>query len=40
LEALVRQYGLDTFQAAGAAVMDYAKRLMRQATLLLDSRVF
>src|SRR5215470_6710872 len=31
VEALVRQYGLDTFQAACAAVMDYAERLMRQA---------
>jgi N-methylhydantoinase B len=31
LEALVRHYSLDTFQAACAAVMDYAERLMRQA---------
>jgi N-methylhydantoinase B len=31
LEALVRQYGLATFQAACATVMDYAERLMRQA---------
>ena len=31
LQDLVRQYGLETFQAACEVVMDYAERLMRQA---------
>src|SRR6266566_5327548 len=31
LQDLVRQYGLETFQAACDVVMDYAERLMRQA---------
>jgi len=40
LEALVCRYGLETFQAACEAVMDYAERLMRQAIAQLPDGTY
>jgi N-methylhydantoinase B len=40
LEALVCRYGLETFQAACDAVMDYAERLMRQAIAQLPDGTY
>src|ERR671922_1606187 len=40
LAELVHRYGLDTFQAACTAVMDYAERLMRQAIARLPDGTY
>ena len=40
LQDLVRQYGLETFQAACDVVMDYAERLMRQAIAQLPDGTY
>ncbi len=40
LGELVRRYGLETFQAACDAVMDYAERLMRQAIAQLPNGTY
>ena len=40
LQDLVRQYGLETFQAACDVVMDYAERLMRQAIARLPDGTY